>query len=82
MQVTITVNVSMRKIIQLPLSILLSFIASLAQHPVFIVPECSSVSVTDQPTNPTRPRTFMVLPISSTVNESEKTHINNSQFIN
>jgi hypothetical protein len=82
MRVTITVNVSMRKIISLPFSILFLFIVLLAQQSVFATSEYVVLSVNELPTNPTRPRALKAFPVSCIVTRVKKLNINNSQFVN
>jgi len=73
MQDIITVNVSMRKISSFPLGILLLFILLFVQQLVFETCEFGTLSLNDQPTNPTRPRTPKILSVSCIVNESKET---------
>lgn len=61
----------MKKVISLPLTIGFLLGALLQVQPALAVTRSITFNVADQPTNPTRPHTLSLLPVSGIVNEQE-----------
>ena len=61
----------MKKVISFPLTIAFLLAGMLQVQPALAVTQSITFDVVDQPTNPTRPHTLRLLPVSGIVNEQE-----------